>query len=161
MPIAVDLAGGDKASDDDVFLETAEHVDLAGGGGVDEHADGFLEGCAGEPAVGGQCHARDPQEQLFVRGGLAGLGLFGSLLLLQDALVLVVDIPLVGDFAGEEGGGAGIGDADLAEHLADDDLQVLVVDRLSLGSVDVLHFLHDVVLHGVHAFLFQRSCRLK
>ena len=39
-------------------------------------------------------------------------------------------------------------DADLAEHLGDDDLDVLVVDLHPLAAVDVLDFAGQVVLHG-------------
>ena len=42
-------------------------------------------------------------------------------------------------------------DADLAEHLADDDLDVLVVDRDALAPVDLLDFLDQVALDGVLA----------
>jgi hypothetical protein len=42
-------------------------------------------------------------------------------------------------------------DADLAEHLADDDLDVLVVDRDALAAIDLLDFLDEVALDGVLA----------
>ena len=42
-------------------------------------------------------------------------------------------------------------DADLAEHLPDDDLDVLVVDRDALALVDLLDLLHQVALDGVLA----------
>ena len=42
-------------------------------------------------------------------------------------------------------------DADLAEHLPDDDLDVLVVDRHALAAVDLLDFLDQVALDGVLA----------
>ena len=34
-----------------------------------------------------------------------------------------------------------------AQHLPDDDLDVLVVDRRTLGPVDRLHLVHQVLLH--------------
>ena len=37
-----------------------------------------------------------------------------------------------------------------AQHLPDDDLDVLVVDRRTLGPVDRLHFLHQVLLDPTH-----------
>ena len=40
---------------------------------------------------------------------------------------------------------------DLAQHLAHDDLDVLVGDFHALTAVDGLNFLHQVVLHGLHA----------
>ena len=42
-------------------------------------------------------------------------------------------------------------DADLAEHLPDDDLDVLVVDRDALAPVDLLDLLDQVALDGVLA----------
>ena len=42
-------------------------------------------------------------------------------------------------------------DADLAEHLGDDDLDVLVVDLDALAAVDVLDFADEVLLHGLLA----------
>ena len=42
-------------------------------------------------------------------------------------------------------------DANLAEHLADDDLDVFVVDGHALAAVDLLDFLHQIALDGVLA----------
>ena len=42
-------------------------------------------------------------------------------------------------------------DAHLAQHLANDDLDVLVVDGHTLGPVDLLHLVHQVELDGVAA----------
>ena len=54
---------------------------------------------------------------------------------------------MAGDlFAVEEVGVAGILDADLAEHLADDDLDVFVVDLDFLEAVDLLDFVDEVFL---------------
>ena len=44
--------------------------------------------------------------------------------------------------------GAGILDADLTHHLADDDLDVLIVDVNALQTVDLLDFADQVVLGG-------------
>ena len=46
--------GRDELTDDDVLLEALEVVDLLGEGGFGEHAGGLLEGCGGQPGVGGQ-----------------------------------------------------------------------------------------------------------
>ena len=45
-----------------------------------------------------------------------------------------------------------VDDGDLAQHLAHDDLDVLVVDRHTLRAVDALHAVHEVALHlaGTH-----------
>ena len=44
-----------------------------------------------------------------------------------------------------------VDDRDLAQHLAHDDLDVLVVDRHTLRAVDALHAVDDLELHGTHA----------
>ena len=75
-----------------------------------------------------------------------GLG-FGRLAThLLDALVLVLELDLVDLFAPEERGVAGFGDAHLAEHLADDDFDVLVVNRHALQAINFLHFVDEVFL---------------
>ena len=58
---------------------------------------------------------------------------------------LRVELVLVDLLALEEGGAAGVDDADLAEHLAHDGLEVLVVDADALVAVDVLNFVDEVV----------------
>ncbi len=50
-------------------------------------------------------------------------------------------------------GVAGVLDADLAHHLADDDLNVLVVDVDALLTVDLLDLLDEVVAHALAAEL--------
>src|SRR6185437_14577255 len=55
------------------------------------------------------------------------------------------------DRAGQEPGVADAVDADLAEHLRDDDLEVLVVDLDALRAVDVLDLAEQVALDGLLA----------
>lgn len=59
--LRVHLARQDEAADDNVLLETDEHIDALGGGRVDEHADHLLEGSAGEPGIGSKSHAVIPR----------------------------------------------------------------------------------------------------
>ena len=53
--------------------------------------------------------------------------------------------------AGQQAGVADALDLHLAEHLGDDDLDVLVVDLDALAAVDVLHLAEQVVLHRLLA----------
>ena len=53
--------------------------------------------------------------------------------------------------APEEVGVARIGDLHLAQHLADDDLDVLVVDLHALDAVDRLHLVDEVLLEFLRA----------
>ena len=80
-----------------------------------------------------------------------GCGLGGLAARLLDALVLVLELELVDLLAPEELGVARFGDADLAEHLADDDLDVLVVDRHALQAIDFLHLVDEVLLELLRA----------
>ena len=107
-------------SHDDVLLEAAEVVDLAEGGRLGEDARGVLEGGGGDEGVGLEGDLGDAEQEL--------LGLGGDAALLDDALVLLAELALLDGLAGVEAGLAGLGDADEAHHLADDDLDVLVVD---------------------------------
>ena len=57
----------------------------------------------------------------------------------------------VHDSAGQQIRAAGIVDADLAHHLADDDLDCLSLMSTPLLTVDLLDLLNDILLAGVHA----------
>ena len=71
---------------------------------------------------------------------LAEVGVAGVLDLdaVHQVMVLPAELELVDDRAGEQAGVADGVDADLAEHLGDDDFEVLVVDLDALGAIDVL-----------------------
>ena len=66
-------------------------------------------------------------------------------------MVLAPELELVDDRAGQKAGVADRFDADLAEHLGDDDLEVLVVDLDTLRPVDVLDLAEQVALDGLLA----------
>ena len=131
-------AAGDEVAEDDVFLEAAQLVDAAHGGGLGEDAGGVLEGGRGDEGVGLEGGLGDAQEGGFAFGGaFAFLGHLG--------------VDLFEDVAGdllavEEVGVARVLDADFAEHLADDDLDVFVVDLDFLEAVDLLDFVDEVFL---------------
>ena len=107
-------------AEDDVLLEAAQFVNAAHRGGLGEDASGVLEGGGGDEGVGLEGGLGDTQ-----KGGLAD---GRALAFLAHALVgFLVDV--AGDLlAVEEVGVTRVFDAVLAEHLADDDLDVLVVD---------------------------------
>src|SRR5215217_4762244 len=130
----------DELADYDVLLQTGEAVHLALYGGVGEDAGGLLEGGCREEAVGGEGGLGYAHQHRVVGGGAA--------FLLLDALVLREDREAVGDLLGEQLRVAGVVDDDLAEHLADYHLDVLVVDVHALGPVDLLHLVHQVTLGG-------------
>src|SRR4051794_9888809 len=132
----------DQLPDDHVLLQAREAVDLALERRVREDLGGLLEGGRRQERVRRQRRLRDAEDDL--------LGL-GALLALRDHGV--VDLPVlvaVDELPGQEVRVALLVDPDLLEHLAHDQLDVLVVDVDALGLVDLLDLLDQVDL-GVRA----------
>src|SRR5881409_1791423 len=128
----------DQAPDDDVLLEAAQLIRLAGDRRLGEHACRLLERGGRDEAVGRQRRLGDAEEH--------GLGRGGPLALSDDPLVLLLKRELVHELAHDELRVSDLLDADAPEHLPDDDLDVLVVDRDALQAVDLLHLVHQVAL---------------
>ena len=68
-----------------------------------------------------------------------------------DRVVLVVEFAEIDGGAGQERRIAGFLDANLARHLACDNLDVFIVDFDILGAVDLLHLEQDIFVHRVDA----------
>src|ERR1700754_1950121 len=128
----------DQLADDHVLLEAGEPVDLALQRRVGEHLRGLLEGGRREEGVRGQRGLRDAEDDLGVHGGLAARGL--------DLVVDPPELMAVDVLAGQQVAVALLLHADLLEHLAHDQLDVLVVDVHALRLVDLLHLLDEVHL---------------
>ena len=75
----------------------------------------------------------------------SGSAIAGSPLVVQHALVLLLEAPLLDLVADQEVGVADLLDADAAQHLAHDHLDVLVVDAHALQAVDLLHLVDQVL----------------
>ena len=86
-----------------------------------------------------------------VAGLELAVALLGDLQALGQLLVGGAELELVHHAAGQQVGVADRLHADLAEHLGDDDLDVLVVDLHPLAAVDVLDLADQVLLHGLLA----------
>ena len=84
----------------------------------------------------------------FLEFRVAGIG---DLDTAGELLVLGAEFELVDHAAFEQAGVAARLDADLAQHLRDDDLDVFVVDVDTLAAVDVLDFTAEVLLEGLFA----------
>ena len=84
-----------------------------------------------------------PEQDGLGRGRLAALG--------EDAVVVLLELEAVDQLGRQQVDVARLVDAHLAEHLPDDDLDVLVVDGDALAPVDLLDLLHQVALDGVLA----------
>ena len=85
------------------------------------------------------------ESDAFVMPSRSGSAIAGWPLLLEDALVLLVEAPLLDLIADQELGVADLLDADAAEHLPHDHFDVLVVDAHALESVDLLHLVDQVL----------------
>uniref|UniRef100_A0A0N4ZE76 DUF4157 domain-containing protein n=1 Tax=Parastrongyloides trichosuri TaxID=131310 RepID=A0A0N4ZE76_PARTI len=110
-------AGRDQAADDDVFLETLQHVHLAVNSRFGKHASGFLERRRRDEAAGLQRRLGDAQQD---RLGDRQAAAAGFRLGVLDSGFSHFD-----RVAREQRRLAGVDDGDLAQHLADDDLDVL------------------------------------
>ena len=124
-------------------------VDLALDGSIGEHLRRLLEGSRRQEALRRERGLGDAHEHVLGRcGHEIGLPCRDAL---GDGAVGRTELVQVHDRAGQQIRAAGIVDADLAHHLADDDLDVLIVDVNALLTVDLLDFLNDILLAGVHA----------
>src|SRR5580765_1209251 len=133
-------AGGDELAEDDVLLQAEQRVRTTLHRGLGEHPGRLLEGGGREPGVGRERGLGDAHELGTTRSRLAALG--------HDATVLVLEATALGEHAGQQVGVTGLDDRDATQHLADDDLDVLVVDRHTLLDVDLLDLVHEVLLRG-------------
>src|SRR6185436_1543224 len=142
-------AGGDEAADDDVLLQTAQVVDAAGDGRLRQHARGLLERLRRQRRLG------NAEEQGHAVGGLAAP--------VHDLLVLFHEAEAIDLLVHQEVRVAHARDADAAEHLAADHLDVLVVDGHGLRAVNLLDLVHQVALqlldaeHGQHVVRIDRT----
>src|SRR5947207_2603680 len=139
--LAVEIETGSGRNDvahDDVFLEAAQVIDLAHAGRLRQHPGGVLERRGAQETFGFERGLGNAQQDR-LRFGRFAAHFF-------HALVLVLEGDLVDLFAPEEGGVARLGDANLAQHLADDDFDVFVVDGDALEAIDLLHLVDEVLL---------------
>src|SRR5882672_10740198 len=141
-----------QPTDDDVFLQAAQVVLEAAHRGFGQHARGLLEGSRRDERLGGQRSLRDAEQH-----GLQARRL------LATARGPIVDrhrpraIEL---FAAQQRGITDAQDLGLAQHLADDHLDVLVIDLHALQPVNVLDLAHQVVGERLDALQAQDVVRI-
>ena len=122
--------GRNLLAHDDVGLEVEQVVHVTGDGGVREHARGADERRAGQPGVDGACDLEGAENDgLRLGRGSAGQG---------NVAHRVGEDVAVNVLAEQVLGVTGVGHLDATQHLAGDDLDVLVVEVDALGGVDVL-----------------------
>ena len=73
-------------------------------------------------------------------------------LLTPYTVVFVREIEFINKFLLKEDSIAWVVDANLTHHLANDNLEVLIVDLHTLQTVNVLYLINDVLLHGCWTF---------
>src|SRR5439155_1728066 len=119
----------DELADDDVLLQTEQRIAPRADGRLREHARGLLERRRRQPRVGGQRGLGDPHEDRARAGGQPTV--------LHDLGVRLLEALAVDELTGKELGVARLDDVHLPQHLPDDQLDVLVVDRHALRPVDL------------------------
>src|SRR5262249_40574018 len=113
-------AGRDQAAHDDVLLESVERVSLAVDGSLGEHARRLLERCRRNERTRLQTGLGNAEQNRMPGCALLTLGL--------GTRVYLVQLDLVDLLALQQLGFTGVVDLNLLQHLADDHLDVLVVD---------------------------------
>src|SRR5215468_2515206 len=126
----------DQTAHDDVLLESVERVGLAVDGSLGEHARGLLERCRRDERTRLQAGLGDAEQNRMTGCALLALSFHAS--------VDLVELDLVDLLALQQLGIAGVVDLDFLQHLANDHLDVLVVDVDALQPIDLLNFIHEV-----------------
>src|SRR3954454_20663962 len=116
--------GRDELADDHVLLEADEVVLGAVDGGLGQHSRRLLEGSGSKERGRVERRLGDAQQNRLGGCRLAALG--------DDAVVYLLEVELVDELERQLLRVARLVDAHLAQHLPNDDLDVLVVDRHAL-----------------------------
>src|ERR1051326_1039360 len=133
----------DNVTHDHIFLETSQVIDPGARGRLGEDPGGVLERSGAEEAFGLERRLGDTEQHRL------RLGRFPAHFL--HALVLFLELKFVDLLSPQEGSVTRLGDANLAEHLADDDFDVLVVNGHTLQAVNLLHFVDQMFLQLLRA----------
>src|SRR2546428_8077924 len=148
LDVAVVLQSGssrNQTSHNDVFFQTTQIIDFAADGCFGKHPRGLLEGCRGNERIGAQRRLGNSQQQRTPHGRLAAFRL--------HTFVLFQKLELVYLFLKQELRVANFFNFDPAHHLADDHLNMLIVDVDALEPIDLLDFVDQVSLQ----FLFSQD----
>src|SRR5690606_17657309 len=145
-------AGRNELTDDDVLLQATQVVDLAVDRGFGQDARRLLEGGRREERIRLERRLGDTEQHRHGRRRLTALR--------QHLVVLRVELEAVNRVSLEEIGVARVLDLHLAEHLAADHLDVLVVGVHALRAIHLLHFIDDVALRLLGAERVQDLVRV-
>ena len=152
LPHAEATAHRYQLADDHVLFQAAQLIAIAAHRGSSQHAGRLLERSRRQEAAGVQGRFGEPQE---LHTSFRRLAI--------DLMCLLIHFPemeAVLQLAGQEAGVSSRTDAHPTQHLADDDLDVLVVNDHALGAIDFLHFFQEVKLTGLVALDAQHLFRI-
>src|SRR5579885_450513 len=130
-------ACGNQPPHDHVFLESNQAIDLAVDGRFGQHPGGLLERGRRDEALGRQRGLGDAEQERLADGRFAAVH--------QDAGVFLIEAPLLGLIAHQEIGIADLLDPHPPQHLAHDDLDMLVIDAHALQPVDLLDLIDQIL----------------
>src|SRR5581483_4556827 len=128
----------DQLPDDHVLLQPEQAIDLALDRGIRKHLRRLLERRCRQERLGRERRLRDAEDQRLVGRDLA--------LLLLHARVLALEDDAIDHLPRQALGVARVLDPHLLQHLADDQLDVLVVDVDALRLVDLLYLADEIQL---------------
>src|SRR6185436_3935917 len=146
-------SGRDQPADDHVLLQAAQVVLQATNRRFRQHAGRLLERGRRDERLRRQRRLGDA-EQHRLEPGRDLARLFRPLVHIRDARAVEL-------LAAQQRGVAAVGDFDLAQQLANDHLDVLVVDVHALQPVHVLDLAHQVVRQRLHALQAQDVVRVR
>src|SRR6202162_3379759 len=142
-----------QPTDDDVLLQAAQIVLESAHRRFGQHAGGLLERGRRDERFGGQRRLGDTEQHRLQTRRLLAVGL---------DLVVDVERPRAVDLlTAQQRGLADRHHLGLAQHLPDDDLDVLVVDLHALQTVDVLDLAHPDIRAGLEALQTQNVVRIR
>src|SRR5258708_2928521 len=141
-----------QPTDDDVFLRAARVVLEAAHRRFGQHARGLLEGSRRDERLGGQRSLRDAEQH-----GLQPRRLLAAA---RGPIVDRHRPRAIELFTAQQRGITDAQDLGLAQHLADDHLDVLVIDLHALQPINVLDFAYQVVGERLHTLQAQDVVRI-
>ncbi|EKD88287.1 MAG: hypothetical protein ACD_34C00633G0004 [uncultured bacterium] len=141
-----------ELANDHVFFQTKQRVFRGGNGGSCQHFDGVLEGSCGQEGISAQRCFGHTQQDFNKPCGLLAFS--------NELLVGSFDLKAVNHIHGQVMRVAWTNNLHFANHLADDHFKMFVINVLTLGTIHLLNFGHQVNLGCFAAFDLQNGVRI-
>ena len=132
----------DELTDDDILLKADERILLALDSRIGEHSCGLLERCRRQERICGKGSLGDTEQHS------CALRQFSACL--QSFVICVVKLYSVYNRAYEQIGVTGLLDLDFADHLTNDNLDMLIIDIDTLEAVNPLNLLDEIIRNSRH-----------